>query len=296
MRKSKVYILFIAILLAAGTMDIALPDNNVISNDVQLCAGVNGRQVRQGIKAVKKGWTLLKSCVRNEDKAKKVFTNPEIEGTIGNITRSNRLLVATEVLGKSIGEAKASDEVLPKIGEYLSQTKPNEGGQKVINCFRNDANEVRMCLYDYGNNAPKLNKLLKGVKEAINLAEYDIQAMQENFYKGTDGIEYVSFIIPRRPQYILNGQYEGRIYECMIFNIPKNIEGGWERFREYLIAFINDILNRPVQLWDEYMFRRGLSEMNINLRDVNEIEQYMFAQIKGDKCDEFVKYFQKQVA
>ena len=229
------------------------------------------------IKTAKGGWKFLRGSVGYESEAEKVITNPEIEGALGKLARSNRLLAATELLGKSIGEIKASDEVLPKIGEYLSQTKPNEGGQKVINCFRNDANEVRMCLYDYGNNAPKLNKLLLGAREAINLAEYDIQAMQENFYKGADGIEYVSFIIPRRPQYILNGKYEGRIYECMIFNIPKDIEGGWERFKEYLIAFINDILNRPVQLWDEYMFRRGLAEMNINSRDVATIEQYMFA-------------------
>ena len=296
MTKSKVYNMFVAILLIAGSIDITLPSNKEVSNDAQLCAGVNGKQVQQGVKAAKSGWKFLRGCVGCESEAEKVITNPEIEGALGKLARSNRLLAATELLGKSIGEVKASDEVLPKIGEYLSQTKPNEGGQKVINCFRNDANEVRMCLYDYGNNAPKLNRLLLGAKEAINLAEYDIQAMQENFYKGADGIEYVSFIIPRRPQYILNGKYEGRIYECMIFNIPKDIEGGWERFKEYLIAFINDILNRPVQLWDEYMFRRGLAEMNINSRDVNEIEQYMFAQIKGNKYDESIKCIQKQVA
>lgn len=296
MTKSKVYNIFVAILLIAGSIDITLPVNNEVSNDAQLCAGVNGKQVQQGVKVAKNGWKFLRGCVGCESEAEKVIANPEIEGALGRLTRSNRLLVATELLGKSIGEVKASDEVLPKIGEYLSQTKPNEGGQKVINCFRNDANEVRMCLYDSGNNAPKLNKLLLGAKEAINLAEYDIQAMQENFYKGADGIEYVSFIIPRRPQYILNGKYEGRIYECMIFNIPKDIEGGWERFKEYLIAFINDILSRPAQLWDEYMFRRGLAEMNINSRDVNEIEQYMFAQIKGNKKNGSIKYIQEQVA
>ncbi len=296
MTKSKVYNIFVAILLIAGSIDITLPANNEVSNDGQLCAGVNGKQVQQGVKAAKSGWKFLRGCVGCESEAEKVITNPEIEGALGKLARSNRLLVATELLGKSIGEVKASDEVLPKIGEYLSQTKPNEGGQKVINCIRNDANEVRMCLYDYGNNAPKLNRLLLGAKEAINLAEYDIQAMQENFYKGADGIEYVSFIIPRHPQYILSGKYEGRIYECMIFNIPKDIEGGWERFKEYLIAFINDILNRPVQLWDEYMFRRGLAEMNINSRDVNEIEQYMFAHIKGNKYDKSIKHIQKQIA
>ena len=296
MTRNKVYNLLFAAILVVGTIDISIPETNEDFQQKQLCAGVNGKQVQQGVKAAKGGWKFLRGCVGCESEAEKVATNPELKSSLGKLARSNRLLAATEILGKSIGEAKASDEVLPKIGEYLSQTKPNEGGQKVINCFREDANEVRMCLYDYGNNAPKLNKLLIGAKEAINLAEYDIQAMQENFYKGADGIDYVSFIIPRRPQYILNGKYEGRIYECMIFNIPKDIEGGWERFKEYLIAFMNDILNRPGQLWDEYMFRRGLAEMNINSRDVNEIEQYMFAQINIDSRNESIKHTQKQVA
>ena len=313
MTKSKVYNIFIAILLITGTIEIELPDNNEVTNDAQFCAGVNGKQVQQGVKAAKGGWKFLRSCVGCEGEAEKVIANPEIEGALGKLARSNRLIAATELLGKSIEEAKASDEVLPKIGEYLSKTEPNEGGQKVINCFRNDANEVRMYLYDYGNNKPKLNKLLLGAKETdnnaaklnkllsgakktINLAEYDIQAMQEHFYRGADGIEYVDFVIPRRSQYILNGKYKGRIYECMIFNIPKDIEGGWVRFKEYLIAFIKDILNRPGQLWDEYMFRRGLVKMNINPRDVNEIEQYRFAQINGNKYHESIKHIQKQVA
>lgn len=296
MKRNKLINIFVAILLLVGSVDISMPECGSKDTDSIICAGINGKQVQQGAKAAKSGWKLLRGCVGCEGEAEKIATNPEIEKTLGKLANSNRLLVATELLGKTIGEVKASDEVLPKIGEYLSQTNPNEGGQKIITCFRNDANEVRMCLYDYGSNAPKVNKLLLGAKEAINLAEYDIQAMQESFYRGTDGIEYVNFVIPRRPQSILNGKYEGRIYECMIFNIPKDIEGGWERFKEYLIAFINDILNRPGQLWDEYMFRRGLEKMNINSRDVNEIEQYMFAHINVKIHDEHIKHIQKQIA
>lgn len=181
---------------------------------------------------------------------------------------------ATRELVDSLNEVKSLDEVLSKIAEYLSHTKSNEVGQKVITCFWNDTNKVRICFFE--NNEPKVNKLLLGVKTVTNLAEYDIQAMQEEFFRGSDGIEYVSFIIPRFPQYILNGKYVGRIYECMIFNVPKDIEGRWEKFKDYLIAFINDILDRPGQLWDEYVFQRGLEEMDINMGDVSIIEQYMF--------------------
>lgn len=292
MKRNKIINIFVTILLLVGSIDISMPE----CGKSKICAGVNGKQVQQGAKAAKSGWKWLRGCVGCKPEAEKIVTNPEIEKTLGKLVNSQRLLVTTELLGKTVGEAKASNEVLPKIGEYLSQTKPNEGGQKVITCFRNDANEVRMCLYDYGSYMPKVDKLLLDVKKAINLAEYDIQAMQEEFFRGSDGIEYVSFIIPRFPQYILNGKYVGRIYECMIFNVPKDIEGGWEKFKAYLIAFINDILNRPGQLWDEYMFRRGLAEMNINSRDVNEIEQYMFARNNDYKHDELIKHIQKQVA
>ena len=286
MTKSKVYKLLIAILLIVGTVDIDLSENSELLNESQICAGVNGKQVQQGIKAAKGGWKFLRGCVGCENKAKPIFDNKKIS--------PKPFWLATESLEKSIGEIKAFDDVLPKIDEYLSQTETNEGGQKVINCFKNNADEVRMCLYD--NNKPRLNKLLLGAKDAINLAEYDVEAMQEYFYKGTDGIEYVNFIIPRHPQYILNGKYEGRIYECMIFNIPKNIECGWERFKEYLIAFIDDILNRPIQLWDEWKFRQGLIEMNINSRDVTEIEKYIFAKINDNRYNESIKHIQKKVA
>ena len=296
MKRCKIKNICVVLLLLVGSIDISTSDYSSKGPESLICAGINGKQIQQGARAAKSGWKWLKGCVGCEGEAEKIATNPDIEKTLEKLATSKRILTATELLGKTIEETKASDDVLPKIGEYLSQTKPNEGGQKVITCLKNDANEVRMCLYENGNNIPTVNKLVLGAKEAINLAEYDIQAMQEYFYRGTDGIDYVSFIIPRHPQYILNGKYENRIYECMIFNIPRNIEGGWQRFKEYLVAFFNDILNRPGQLWDEYMFRRGLAEMNINSRDVNEIEQYTFAHNNEYKHDEFIKHIQNQVA
>ena len=109
-----------------------------------------------------------------------------------------------EALVKGINDVRSQEEVLPKIGEYLSQTKPNENGKKVINCVKTEANEIRMYLYEQGKSAPT-EKTIRIATEAINLAEYDIRALQENYYKGNDGTEYVEFIIPKRAQYILNG-------------------------------------------------------------------------------------------
>lgn len=152
-----------------------------------------------------------------------------------------------------------------------------------------------MYLYEQGKNASTKGKIIRIAKETINLAEYDIQAMQENYYKGNDGIEYVEFIIPRRAQYILNGQYSNRLYECMVFNVPKDLNGNWKKFKEYLIAFIDDMMNRPQQLWDEYMFRRGLADLKIDERDVTEMERYVFAYINTTKNDT-AKYFLSEIA
>lgn len=69
MTKSKVYNIFIVIFLTAGTIDITLPDIDDVSNDDQLCAGVNGKQVQQGVKAAKSGWKYLRGCVGCESGA-----------------------------------------------------------------------------------------------------------------------------------------------------------------------------------------------------------------------------------
>lgn len=274
MNKNKLFKYIGFTLLILGTIDIPIPEDYQENTNVTLSAGVNGKQIQQGAKAAKSGWKWLKGCVGCKDKAKQMI-NPIRPNPIS----PNRLLYITEMLGKEIGEVRSQEEVLPKIGEYLSLTKPNEGGPKVINCVRTEANKVKMFLCEQGNNKPTREKIIRVASEAINLAEYDIRYMQENFYKGYDGIEYVEFIIPRKAQYILNGQYNNRLYECMVFNVPKDINGKWKKFKEYLVAFLNDLMNRPSQLWDEYLFRRGLAELDINSRDVKEMERYLFAQI-----------------
>lgn len=290
MNKSKFFKYIGFTLLILGAIDIPIPDDFQENTNITQSAGVNGKQIQQGAKAAKSGWKWLKSCVGCKDEARKVINPiPHVQ------VRPNRLLYITETLGKGINEVKTQEEVLPKIGEYLSQTKPNEGGRKVINCVKTEANEIKMYLYEQGKYTPTKEKVIKITTESINLAEYDIRAMQENSYKGYDGLEYVEFIIPRKAQYILDGQYNDRLYECMVFNVPKDINGNWEKFKEYLIAFFYDLMNRPVQLWDEYQFRRGLAEHNINSRDVTEMERYIFAQIIIRE-NETARYIQKKTA
>lgn len=262
-------------LLFCCTIDITIPEPVQEGGDVVQLAGVNGRQIKKGADFAKKGWKWIKGCS---------FRKPPIINT-------------AEILVKGINEVRSQEEVLPKIGEYLSQTKPNEGGRKVINCVKTEANEIKMYLYEQGKYTPTKEKVIKIATESINLAEYDIRAMQEHYYIGYDGIEYVEFIIPKRAQYILNGQYSNRLYECMVFNVPKDINGQWKKFKAYLLAFIDDILNRPDKLWNEYMFRRGLAEINIDKRDVVEMERYLFAHIrKTDKEYDTKKFVHSKTA
>lgn len=280
----KIFVKYLAIaVLICSAIDFSVCDSFQEENFVQ-CAGVNGKYLR-------KGWKLLKSCSN-----KKPSITPDgrsIRSIFYSCKSSQNHAVETLVRG--INDVRSQDEVLPKISEYLSKTKPNENGEKIINCVKVEANKAKIYLCEQGENALKKEKVIKIATETINLAEYDMRAMQENFCTGNDGIEYVEFIIPKRPQYVLDGQYDGRLYECMVFNVPKDIDGNWERFRAYLIAFIKDLMNRPYQLWNEYKFRQGLAELNIDERDVTEMERYTFAYIKKSDNDT-TEYLQTKTA
>lgn len=272
------------VILICCSFEITIPNYCQDEANYVQYAGVNGKFLQKGAEVAKKSWKWLKGCSSKKQIMDVASTN-------------GRLIQATEILVKGINEVRTQEEVLPKIGKYLSQTKPNEDGVKVINCVKTEANEIKMYLEEQGKFAPTKEKVIKIVNKSINLAEYDILAMQENYYKNYEGIEYVEFIIPKRAQYILNGQYGNRLYECMVFNLRKDIEGNWEKFKEYLFAFIDDIMNRPVKLWDEYMFRRGLARQNINERDVTEMERYLFAySINIDKEYDTKKHIQQKIA
>lgn len=231
-------------------------------------------------RAVREAFSLLKACKSSGKIAE------EIKPPIKPLPLLSHV-PAMESLVKELESINASSEVVPKIEEYLSQTTMNEGGVKTIACFKQDAEKIRVKLYD--GDVVKLNKIVKATSQAIDLSMYDITAMQESFYKGSDGAEYVIFRIPKRPQALLSlsNDYQERVYECLVFNLPKDTEGNWKKFKEFLIALWNDILNRPDKLWDEYMFRRGLSKLNINSRDVQEIQEYRFACIFKPKRDVF---------
>ena len=243
-----------------------------LSQQTQAC-GPNAKAVREAAKAGRK---LLKGCKSCANGA------AEVKPPIKPIIKPIKPIIPppspmVESLIKGLEEMKSADDVMPKIEEYLLQTTKNEGGVKTIVCFKQDANTVRINFID--GNTTRLSKVVSATTKAIDLAMYDINAMQETFYKGSDGVEYVAFRIPRRPQSLLQNKYQDRIYECMVFNLPKDIDGNWMKFKEFLIAFWNDILNRPNKLWDEFRFRQELSKLNINSRDLQEIREYKFAKL-----------------
>lgn len=227
-----------------------------------------------------------------------------------------KAIIPSELLFQDIEKVRASNEVLPKIEKYFSETKANdeslkvlrdikadaskaeeyfansqsnEEGVKVIRCLKTDSDKVRLTLQE-GNDI-KINKIIPNLSESFNVSHYDIRAMKERFYH-VGGVEYVEFIIPKKAQYILNGQYSQRVYECMIFNLPKDANGNWKKVK----ALIIDIFSRPSELWSEVRFRQELKKLNVDSRTVKEIEQYMFAHNNSnsnsnrkEKCyDQFV--------
>lgn len=297
MKKIRIFNSFIASLFIIASVDFPLPESGY-GETKALQAGLNG-------KSAKSGWKLFKSCIGCEEKLAinqgfKGATNKI--GNIENILNTGRIgvsqeaKIATGLLSKGISEAKSQEEILPQIGEYLSQTRPSENSVKTISYIRSGPYKGQMFLYERGNYM--LSKALKPSTKAINVAEYNTTTIYESEpFIASDGREYVRFAVEKKPQYILNGEYDGRIYECMIFNIPKDIEGNWQKFKEYLIAFLNDLMNHPVTLWDEYRFKQGLAKLNIDTRDVQEIEQYMFAKIQNvNKGYETIGLIQTQAA
>lgn len=269
MNKKTVWLLAIIFL---GTLDISIADNFSIEICTPLETGISSRC----LKGIGKFWKSIKGCSRTTPK-------PKIPIKPRSILVRPNALHTTEILSSGISEMQSSNEILPKIDEYLAHTKPRAGSVKIIRCQKIDADNVRVSLCEEGKSLLLEDKILKLAVKEIKALEYDIYAMQENHVIGQDGLEYVEFIIPRKPAYVLDDKYHGRIFECMVFNIPKDVNGNWQKFREFLVRFFNDLLNRPGQLWDEVMFMSRLKEINIDPRDVKEMEQYMFALSKDNK-------------
>lgn len=289
MKKNKIKYWVILIILL-GTVDISTPGNVASESQAVIVeAGINGKHLKEGWKLVQKGWKSIKGCSRDKPN---LNPKPAPKPVITPNPLIADIVVSTKMLSKALGEIKSTEEVLPKIEEYLSHTKPHKGSAKVITCLKTDADKVRISLYENRNHKPLQDRLLNASIKAIKAGEYDINAMQEYYIKGIDNLEYIQFIIPRKQSYILDGKYSDRLFECMIFNVPKDINGNWLKFKEYLIRFFNDLLNRPSQLWDELKFANGLKKININPRDISEIRQYMFAFIQADNSNRNHEIFQ----
>ena len=276
MKKNKCYIIYI-LLYCNMLLDF---NSSVESNRETIYCGVTGGQISKGAKS---GWKFLKGCIRKTPEGEKLLDDLSL-GTRRKFIPKN-IYAASRFLTTDLEKINTADEITPKIQKYLAETKADKEGVKVIRCYKEDANTVRMQLYD--NNVEKVNKIIIGTKESIRLANYDVAAMQEKYYVGNDGIEYVTFSIPKKRQYVLDGNSQGRVYECMVFNLPKDQYGNWERFRAFLI----DLFAHPGQLWDEFMFRQELAHLNIQRRDVNEIEEYVFAMLKYNGNDEYIQTF-----
>lgn len=272
---------FCFLFLLAGAIEISLPERGVSEGSRLVTAGINGKQLEQGAKIAKKGWKWIKGCGRSEAELVEGAEAARGVRPLKPVKPVRPLLISTCVsrLIRGIEGVKTQEEILPKIEEYLSSASAAESSPKVITCLRTESNQVRMILADVAKNKTNVNKLIKVASKPINLAEYDLTAFKEVPFVGSDGLEYIRFVIPRQPRFVLDGQFPGRIYESMIFEFPKDGAGKWERIRTYFFNFVRDVMSSPGKLWNEHKFRSGLKGMGVDHRDLYEIQHYMFAEI-----------------
>lgn len=242
---------------------------SILETDTTIQAGINGKHLQ-------KSWKFLKGCMGIGDDV--------LKKNLDDITRIKSKLVTTplnvEIVKFFDVSVDCVDDILPQINESLSKSiSENSSSQKIIKCLKLDADQTRMALFE--NNTLKLNKLIKNSFQKIYLNEYDVYQMEEFSYVGTDGLEWMIFRIPRKAEYLLNGKFKGRVFECMVFNLPKDTSGRWEQMRAFLI----DLFTRPGQLWDEYLFYKELERLNLNKQEVYELREYMFAHLNNPKYD-----------
>lgn len=269
MNKSRLLKWFCFLVIFTGALEISLSENTPEGNPHEITAGVSGKQVKEVTEVAKKGWKWMKGCKKAEP----------VEGIKPVKPIVLPVVPVVNQLTKDLEIIKSQEEILPKIEKFFNSTVKNENDVKVISCIRGESGQVRMQLQNIAKSEPSLDKVIRISSKSINLREYDIEAFHEQVSIGQNGEEYINFIIPKKPQFILNGRYPDRIYESMIFNVPKDVEGKYKRFRTYLLSFMYDLIKQPVQLWNEYKFRNGLKQLSLDERDVLEIQQYRFATI-----------------
>lgn len=226
--------------------------NEGMSN-VQEC-GISAKHLKKG---AQEGWSFFKKC-SNHENIPKVSLPPKVP--------TNSILFLDEYFTKIENESN----IIPQIEEYLSNNSPDQK-VKTITCIRENADKVRMYFQQVGR--PNYNKVIDAADEVIRLWEYDINSMAERTHKDNLGKEWIEFIIPHKAQYVLDNKYGDRLYECMIFNLPKDGNGLWIKIKALLV----DFFTRPNQLWNEYQFRQELLSLEVNPNDVQEMKQYMFA-------------------
>lgn len=270
-----------------------------MQNNIVQQAGINMGVFKKLLKPITQGrfFKSIRSWFRNlfgiEEKKGAESLEQIIRGKSSKILRKDvnvkPIMSQAEELAKTFEDLRNNEDVSAKVSEYLDHSPRSYFNTvKTITCLRQDANEIRFVLRE--GNFTKSDKILQLGSETIKLAEYDIGNMREFTERGVDGVEYVYFKIPKYPQYVLDGKHKDRVFQSMIFGLPKDSSGNWKKFR----AFLRDLFTQPMQLWDEWRFRQELAKFNISRRDVLEIEEYKFAksEIKNEKNE----FFEKKVA
>ena len=90
-------------------------------------AGVNGKHLKEGAEAARKGWRWLKSC---SGRKPEIPSNNRIVN--GQLIRTNRLIYTTETLYKGINDVSSQEEILPKMANIFPKLSPMRVAERLL--------------------------------------------------------------------------------------------------------------------------------------------------------------------
>lgn len=167
-----------------------------------------------------------------------------------------------------VGNITSYEQLRSVLKKYLVNYQPNEK-IKIIHIVQNDLrllSPLEVEFYEGGELLRGIHLVEKAIR-TIRCLEYSIDDMSKSYFN-KDGVEYVSFTIPKKPQYIFGGEFDNhKITEDFIVTVRSNYANRVEQA-------IRKIFNSDY--WDDAKFQQDCQTY-----DVEEIQQIKFVLIEN---------------
>ena len=152
---------------------------------------------------------------------------------------------------------KTMDDILSNIEKYLGEYQPY-GKVKEIRIVKNQINlfgqivrnkNLQASFYENGECQKTIELIDKTIRTSIKCAEWDIAKMHRQTPNPIyNGVEYVSFIIPKKPKYVFGGNYaDHNVSENFIVTVRSNFADSAEQIIRKMFNF---------DYWDDAKFQQ----------------------------------------